>query len=85
MQGNKIAVTDFTGNYYKEYTNGDFVDDHPKWGPDGKTILFDRRALNDHSITGYKIMKINTETGEVTEFINPNVISGAISLLYPEF
>ena len=85
VQGRKIAVTDFTGNYYKEYTKGDYIDDHPKWGPDS-TILFDRRIINDNS-TGAetKIMEINTKTGEVTEFLNPNVISGAIALRYPEF
>jgi len=86
VQGRKIAVTDFTGNYYKEYTKGDYIDDHPKWGPDG-TILFDRRVIQgDFNIdTEYKIMKINIETGEVTEFLNPNVISGAIAIRYPEF
>lgn len=85
VEGYKIAVTDFSGNYYKEYTAGNFIDDHPKWGPDGKTILFDRREIFDQSFTGFKIMKINIESGAITEFVSPNIISGAVSLRYPEF
>lgn len=84
LSGSKIVVTDLTGDYYKEYTQGNYFDDHPKWGPAGK-IIFERRFLIDQRNTGYKIMEINTETDVVTEYLTPYKSQEAISFRFPEF
>lgn len=84
-RGYKISVSDFEGNYYRSYTFGEYIDDHPVLSPDGKFILFDRQALDDYRGEKSKLMVINRETGEVKEFINPKVINDAVSLILPDF
>jgi len=78
--GFRIAVTNLDGSYFQIYTNGDYFDDHPSWGPQGKTILFDRRKLSSYS-TVSKVMIVDLETGSVREFVKPKNIRGATSLL----
>lgn len=84
FSGYRIAVTTLDGAYYKEYTSGAFIDDHPRWGPGGKTILFDRRALFDSTFTGYSLMEVDLETGAVREFARPEVF-GAVALRFPDY
>ena len=84
FEGYKIAVTDLTGSYYREYTSGAFIDDHPRWGPEGKTILFDRIALFDHTFTDYRLMVLDMETGAVREFAKPETY-GAVALWLPDY
>lgn len=82
--GYKIAVTDLRGTNFKTYTSGEFIDDHPRWGPDGKTILFDRINLMDHSFGGHRLMELDLGTGEVREFADPKTY-GAVGLWLPDF
>lgn len=84
--GSKISVTNLDGSYYINYTSGEYYDSEPAWGPEVKTILFERVPLIYAShFTHSKIMILNIETGEVREFIIPSFIDGAISLRYPDY
>lgn len=83
--GYKIAVTNLDGSYYREYTTGNYIDDHPRWGPDGEFILFDRRGIQDYEYTDYRTMLLNLETGQVREFVEPEVIDGAVALRFPDY
>jgi len=66
----KISVTNLDGTYYKTYTSGEYKDNRPIWSPDGSTILF-QRAIDNNS---YKFMKIDLETGTVSDFLEAGEI-----------
>ena len=84
VPGFKIAVTDLHGSYYRAYTSGNYIDDHPTWGPEGLSILFQRRNLQDYSGPD-KMMLLDLETGQVQEFVKPAAIDGVTSLAYPDY
>jgi len=79
--GNRISITNLIGTYYKSYTPGDFLEDcFPAWGPDDKTIIFQRGSpLRE------RIMVLNIETGEVREFVTSETIDNAFSLRFPDY
>jgi len=82
----KISVTNLDGTYYRNYTSGEYDDLYPVWGPDVKTIIFERTPLiHANEYTHRKIMILNVETGEVRDFISPSCINGAISLRFPDY
>ena len=83
--GRKIGVTNLDGSYYRIYTSGQYYDDFPCWGPEGNYILFNR--ADDIRGTGipYKLMIIDVQSGEVSEFLKPGDIPGAIKYMYPDF
>ena len=83
--GYRIAVTDLSGGYYREYTSGDYIDDNPRWGPGGDVILFDRRAVEDYTDTGYRVMVADLKTGKVRELVKPNAVDGAVALRFPDY
>ncbi|KPK90308.1 hypothetical protein AMJ80_08580 [bacterium SM23_31] len=80
LNGRKISVTNLDGSYYRSYTSGDYTDDYPVWGPEGKTILFNRTEWIVPYFYYHGVMIIDVETGEVSKFINPETINGAIRL-----
>ena len=83
--GYRIAVTDLSGGYYREYTSGDYIDDNPRWGPGGDVILFDRIEIEDYSYTGYRVMVADLKTGEVRELVKPSAVDGAVALRFPDY
>lgn len=83
--GYKIAVTNLDGSYYRVYTSGDYIDDHPAWGPEGKTILFDRRRPTDYSGLASQVMTIDVETGDMRVFVGARTINNATRLRYPDY
>ncbi|KPK90179.1 hypothetical protein AMJ80_08775 [bacterium SM23_31] len=85
--GSKISVTNLDGTYYRNYTSGENYDSEPAWGPDGKTIIFERRPFLKwpSEFTSNRLMILNIETGKVREFISPSCIDGAISLMSPDY
>jgi Tol biopolymer transport system component len=83
--GYRISVTNLDGTYYKNYTIGDYQDLHPVWGPDGKTIIFNRKIIGDDIDVSGKIMIIDCKTGMIREFITPDMIPNCLSLSYPDF
>lgn len=85
ISGFKIAVTNLDGFYYKTYTSGEYIDDRPAWGPEGKTILFDRRRPTDYSGAGTQVMIIDVETSEVKVFVGTRTINIAARLRYPDY
>ncbi len=86
IKGYKIAVTNLDGSYYRSYTSGEYyIDDHPTWGPEGKTILFDRRAVIDHNAESSKIMTVNVESGQVKVFLAPGAFYRTTSLYHPNY
>lgn len=78
--GHKISVTNLNGNYYRNYTLG-ASDSFPVWGPEGKTILF-QKGFNG---LASKIMIIDVQTGDIREFVHPTVINGAAGLRFPDY
>ena len=82
-----ISVTNLDGSYYKRYTSGSDTDFFPVWGPDGKTILFERKPHFTLSADpkDNRIMILDIETGDVREFVSPGTIGGAIGLRFPDY
>ena len=78
-ENGKISVTNLDGSYYRNYTQGN-RDYYPVWGPEGKTVLFQRGS----ELRG-RIMVLNVETGEVREFVIPETIDNAIALRFPDY
>jgi Tol biopolymer transport system component len=80
----KISVTNLDGSYYKNLTpegNFDFI---AYWGPDGKSILFERHNGGNSTEGWYnsKIMKVDFNTGKVSELFNPNMIENCFSVRF---
>ena len=84
FEGYKIVVTDLNGSYWRELTSGEHIDDHPRWGPGGRTILFDRRPPLSGYFTDYRLMEVDLGTGEVREFAKPSAF-GAVALRFPDY
>ena len=87
--GHKISVTNLDGSYHRSYTSGEYIDDHPVWGPEGKYIIFDRKntfywKIPEKEIE-HKIYLIDVQTGELIEFIKPDYIPGAINIEYFDY
>ncbi|KPK95540.1 hypothetical protein AMJ80_05005 [bacterium SM23_31] len=76
LGGTKISVTNSDGSYYRCYTSGEFNDTSPVWGPESKTILFERGRI---------IYIIDIETGDISEFATSYFIYGAHGLSYPDY
>ena len=85
MDGWKIAVTNLDGTYYEEFTNGDYLDENPCWGPGDNIILFDRRDPGDYSGSNSKVMALDINSGEVWELVEPAVLNGASTLSLPDY
>jgi len=82
MTGYRIAITNLTGSVFQAYTNGDFLDDHPVWGPDENTVLFDRVAPSGGVVT---VMVLNLTTGGIHELVSVSSINGATELRMPDY
>ena len=77
IPGYKISVTNLDGSYYRSYTSGEYIDDYPVWGPEGKYILFNRGLK--------RIMIIDVKTGEVSYFLKQGDIPGSLGFRYPDY
>ncbi|KPK90331.1 hypothetical protein AMJ80_08540 [bacterium SM23_31] len=77
IPGYKISVTNLDGSYFRSYTSGEYIDDYPVWGPEGKYILFNRGLK--------RIMIIDVATGEVSYFLKPGDIPGSLGFRYPDY
>ena len=71
--GYAISTTDVEGTYYKQHTNS-YYDTRPVWGPDNSIIFFNRQTDSNQPAQLYFV---NTVTGDVRQFIDPNKINGA--------
>lgn len=81
----QIAITDLEGTVFETYTSGDFIDDHPRWGP-GNTVLFDRVAANTSTgIIGLRVMLLEVETGAVRELLPPGAVPGAVGIGWADY
>ncbi len=76
----KISITDYTGSYYRTFTDGSSRDYFPTWGPDGEKIFF----IRDIGYEISKIMMIDVNQGTVQDFLNPADL-GARSLENVEY
>ena len=85
IPGYKISVTNLDGSYYRSYTSGEYIDDHPVWGPEGRYILFDRSYDVHSQPLNYRIMLIDRETGIVENFLKPGDIPGSLGFRYPDY
>ena len=84
--GIQIAVTNLDGTFYKTYsTGGSFIDDYPCWGPNGKSILFQRSNATDYGQEYARVMLLNLDTETDKELIFPYRINKASSLSYPDY
>jgi len=72
-----IFVTDIEETFRKQYTNSHY-DTRPVWGPDNSIIFFNRQADSNQLVQLYYV---NIVTGDVRQFINPAIISGADYIL----
>jgi len=80
----KISVTNLDGSYYKNLTPEGYFDVYPYWGPDAKSILFERHS-GGHSTEGWynsKIMKVDFNTSKVSELFNPNMIENCTGVRF---
>ncbi|KPK90332.1 hypothetical protein AMJ80_08545 [bacterium SM23_31] len=85
VEGRKISVTNLDGSYYRSYTSGDYHDDHPVWGPEGRYILFERSYDIHTQPFNYRIMLIDRETGIVENFLKPGDIPRSLGFRYPDY
>lgn len=84
LSGLNIAVTNLEGTYFKRYTSG-YRDDNPCWGPGDNIVLFDRAELDDKGRKYTTIMKLNLNSGNVTEFLRPSILEGAEGVSHPDY
>ncbi len=84
LEGRHIAVTNLEGTYFKRYTTG-YSDDNPCWGPGDNIVLFDRAELEDKGRKYTTVMKLNLDSGNVTEFVSPSTFDGAEALTHPNY
>jgi len=83
----KISVTNLDGSYYKNLTPEGNFDFTAYWGPDGKSILFQRHSGGFDTEGWYnsKIMQVDFNTGKVSELFNPNMIENCIFVKFIAF
>jgi len=77
QMGYAISTTDVEGTYYKRHTNS-YYDTRPVWGPDNSIIFFNRQTDSNQPAQLYFV---NTVTGDVRQFIDPNKINGADQII----
>jgi hypothetical protein len=75
--GYAISTTDIEGTFYKQYTSLHY-DTRPVWGPDNSIIFFNRRTDNSEI---EQLYFVNTVTGIIRQFIDPNIINGADQII----
>ena len=75
--GYAISTTDIVGTFYKQYTSLHY-DTRPVWGPDDSIIFFNRRTEDNEK---EQLYFVNTVTGLVEKFIDPNIINGADQII----
>jgi hypothetical protein len=83
--GYKLAITDLNGTQYQELTSGDYIDDHPCWGPDHRVIFFDRRDVDDYIGENSTVMAVDIQSGRIWELVNPAALNGATDLSLPDY
>jgi hypothetical protein len=80
-----VAVTNLNGSFFKVYGVSEaYIDTFPRWGPAG-TVLFNRSEGATSPYQTHRVMIANIETGEVSEFVNPETIDGAVGLRTPDY
>ena len=82
FRGQKVAVTNLDGSYFKTYTSGEYMDTDPVWGPDGKTVLFWR---SDFPTGNSRVLLLDLESGRISLFVKPEKIGGATELSEPDY
>jgi Tol biopolymer transport system component len=83
--GYRIAITNLDGSFYRIYTDGDFIDDNPAWGPEGQKVLFARSAITDYNRFGARIMILDINTGQIDNLVETSSIGGATASLEPDY
>jgi Tol biopolymer transport system component len=77
QKGYAISITDIEGTYNKQYTSS-YYDTRPVWGPDNSIIFFNRQIDSNQPAQLYYV---DTVTGVVRQFIDPNIINGADQIM----
>lgn len=72
-----ISITDIVGTFRKQYTSS-YYDTRPVWGP-GNSIIFFNRQTDSYQPT--QLYYVDTVTGEIRQFIDPNIINGADQII----
>lgn len=65
----KIAITDLKGNVFKEFTNGEYRNTHPRWTREGNIIFTEQRDLYSGQIDS-ELKLLDPETSEITDFFS---------------
>jgi len=82
----RLVLTDLDGSFFRELTPvGPYRDIAPRWGPDG-TVFFTRIAetvRDDRECSS--VMLVDTETGQVGEYLPSEAVEGAPHLCYPDY
>ncbi len=68
VRGYSISVTNLDGSYYQSYTYGGFLDDHPVWGPNGESILFERSEIFSMTDNVVEVFMIDVQSGDIKPF-----------------
>lgn len=84
-EGCKIIATNLDGSYYEEFTNGDYDDDYPVFGPDNDYIIFERKPVNDHRRENSSIVYMPVAGGPVKVLVDENTFSNLSGFSHPVF
>ena len=77
----RISLSNKDGSFYYQYSSGNYDDSFPQWTSDGN-ILFLREDYPVKTIPPDKgkIMKIEYNSGNITEFFTPEFIANCIGI-----
>lgn len=83
--GYKIIATDLSGSYYEEFTDGNYLDDFPVYGPDNNFIIFMRKPIGDHLNEHSKIMYFDLSDGTSKVLIDEDMFPNLYGFTCPTF
>lgn len=83
--GSRVTVSDLEGSFFETYGVATQKVYHiVRWGPEN-TVLAERRPQSSFDPEKYRVMGVNIETGGIREFVEPEVIDGAVGLRAPDY
>jgi len=80
-----IAISSIDGHFFEVYGESpEHIDSFPKWIT-GEEVLFQRKNRTSTLFQTHRVMVANTRAGEISEFVDPNQIDGAVALRAPDY
>ncbi|MFT5142452.1 MAG: hypothetical protein ACI80V_001348 [Rhodothermales bacterium] len=85
LAGSRIMESSLDGDHLVIHTSGTYWDDNPRWGPNGNTILFDRRAVEDRGPASREVLEIDRRSGSTRSFASSNKIAEVLGVRSPDY